>query len=77
MLPSDLFDKYDGEGGQIRLQYDLAIAAELSDRIREQTDEAKNKRDGKRAVAERNKNRAMRMSGKKLGEVLKGTFDNE
>tara|TARA_R110000824_G_scaffold14011_1_gene60260 strand:+ start:363 stop:596 length:234 start_codon:yes stop_codon:yes gene_type:complete len=75
-MPSDLFNRYDCEGGQEKLQFDLSIAAEISDRIREQTDEAKGNRDAKRAVANRDKNRAMRMTGKDLGEVLKGTFGN-
>ena len=73
-MPSDLFDRYDGEGGQYRLQFDLAIAAEIGDRLLEQTENAKGKRNAKKAVAERNRNRSNRMTGAELGEALKDTF---
>ena len=53
VLPSDLFDKYDGKGGWFKLEYDLTIAAEMSDRLSEQMDEKRV--DGKKAVANRNK----------------------
>lgn len=49
------------------MELDLIVAGELSDRIQEQTDKAK---DGKRAVAKRDQMRAKRMTGAELGNEL-------
>jgi len=77
VLPSDLFDKYDCRGGWYKLEYDLSIAAEMTDRINEQMDE--NKVDGKRAVANRNKRRvekAALIDSKEMGNILTDWADN-
>ena len=55
---SDLYEKYHGEGGNHRLQLDLAVAAEISDQVSEHVSKGK---DGKGAVARRNQRRAARM----------------
>ena len=57
VLPSDLFDRYDREGGFARLEFDLSVAAEIGDRITEQVEESKGKADAKSAVARRNQRR--------------------
>jgi len=74
ILPSELFERYNCEGGRNKLQYDMLIAAEISERINEQHEEAQGKRDAKKSVAKRNKRREHRMSGKELGQVLSDTF---
>ena len=61
-LPSELWDRYDCEGGQNRLNIDLLVAAEISEQTREAT-EAANKSSPKRAksaVAKRNRRREER-----------------
>ena len=54
---SDLYEKYHGEGGNYRLQLDLAVASEISDQVSEHVSKGK---DGKGAVARRNQRRAAR-----------------
>jgi len=71
VLPSDLFERYDCEGGRHKLEFDLLMASEITERIVEQTDKAKN---AKSSVEKRNQRRAARMSGKELGEVLSDAF---
>jgi hypothetical protein len=74
VLPSDLFEKYDCEGGFIKLEYDLLIAAEISDRITEQTEKSSNEsssRRAKRAVAKRNQNRE-KMTSQTMNDWIKG-----
>jgi len=69
-MPSELFAKYDCEGGFLMLEFDLTIAAEISERITEQTNEATNKRtSAKSAVARRNQKRAT-VSPKQMGSVI-------
>lgn len=71
VLPSDLRERYMGEGGHDALQIDLCIASEMAERINEQTEKAKT-RSGDSAVARRNQLREERkLSGSELGEVLK------
>ena len=67
VLPSDLFDKYDCRGGWFKLEYDLAIAGEMSDRIGEQMDE---KRDANAMVARRNQKRQAMITSKEMGSIL-------
>jgi len=77
VLPSDLFDKYDCRGGWYKLEYDLLIASEMTDRINEQMDE--NKVDGKKAVANRNKRRVERaalIDSKEMGNILTDWADS-
>jgi hypothetical protein len=69
-MPSDLFQKYNCEGGFIMLEFDLIIAAEISERITEQTEQATNNRgNAKKAVARRNQKRAT-ISSKQMGSVI-------
>lgn len=71
-MPSDLFAKYDCEGGFDKLEFDLAIASEISERITEQHEEAQGKNSSSRArkaVAKRNQNRAT-ISGKEMGSIM-------
>ena len=70
VLPSDLFDRYDSEGGWERMELDLLVAAEMSDRIVEQTADAKDR--SKAAVARRNQKRVQKMDSKGLGDALGG-----
>jgi len=58
-LPSDLWDKYDCEGGQDLLTLDLLVAMDMQDRIAEATKQAK-KTDGKSMVARRKQRQAQR-----------------
>jgi len=58
VLPSDLWDRYDSEGGQKRVEIDMLVAAEINDRISEASKDAK--KDGKSMVARRNKRREQR-----------------
>ena len=71
VLPSELRERYMGEGGHDFLQIDLCVAAEMAERISEQTEKAKT-RSGHSAVARRDQRREERkLSGAELGEVLK------
>ncbi len=77
VMPSDLFDKYDCEGGWFKLEYDLAIASEMSDRLSEQMDEKSN--NGKQAVANRNQKRAQAaamIDSKEMGSILTDWADD-
>ena len=58
VLPSDLWERYDSEGGQKKLQIDLIVAAEINDQITEATKDSK--KDGKSMVARRNQRREER-----------------
>tara|TARA_Y100000593_G_scaffold39534_1_gene76359 strand:+ start:2555 stop:2833 length:279 start_codon:yes stop_codon:yes gene_type:complete len=60
LTASDLYDRYHGEGGQARLELDLAVASEISDQVQEHIDKGKGKRDAKGAIARRNQQRAAR-----------------
>jgi len=59
-LPSELWDRYDGEGGQERMTIDLLVAMDINDKITEATGKAKKKFDGKGMVARRNQKRQQR-----------------
>jgi len=59
------------------LQFDMMVAAEISDRIKEQHDEANSKIDGKRAVARRNQKRAERISQKDMGNFMQQWANGE
>ena len=54
---SDLYERYHGEGGQSRLELDLAVAAEMADQVNAAVSEAKGKRDAKGMVSRRNQRR--------------------
>tara|TARA_R110000744_G_scaffold360236_1_gene467694 strand:- start:177 stop:431 length:255 start_codon:yes stop_codon:yes gene_type:complete len=58
VLPSELWDKYDCEGGQQKLLLDLHVASEIQDRITEATQTSKT--NGKDMVARRNQRREQR-----------------
>tara|TARA_R110000796_G_scaffold59306_7_gene136626 strand:- start:375 stop:641 length:267 start_codon:yes stop_codon:yes gene_type:complete len=53
VLPSDLWDRYDQEGGQDMLSMDLLVAMEMSERIEKATVDSKKKMDGNSAAARR------------------------
>lgn len=59
MLPSDLWDKYDCEGGQEKLTLDLLVALEIQEKIEKATKEAKSK-NGNEMVARRKQRQAQR-----------------
>lgn len=59
-LPSDLWDRYDCEGGQERMSLDLLVAMDINDKINEATSKSKKKFDGKGMVARRNQKRRER-----------------
>ena len=59
VLPSDLWLKYNVEGGRYLLELDLLIAANINDSISEASSEVK-KKDVKGAVARRNQRREKR-----------------
>lgn len=58
VLPSDLWDRYDCEGGNERMLLDIGVATDMQQRISEATENAK--KDGKSMVARRNQRRAKR-----------------
>jgi len=59
VLPSDLWLKYNVEGGRHLMDLDLLIAANINDSISEATKEA-SKKDAKGAVARRDQRREKR-----------------
>jgi len=59
VLPSDLWLKYNVEGGRHLMDLDLLIAANINDSISEATKEVK-KKDAKGMVARRNQRREKR-----------------
>ena len=60
VLPSDLWARYDCEGGQEMLLLDMGVASEIQDRISEATDNAKKRRDGNAMEARRKQRQAKR-----------------
>lgn len=65
--------KYNEEDGYERMQFDMGVAATISERIKQQTDASKGKADAKAAVARRNQKRKERatINNKEMGNVLK------
>ncbi len=59
-LPSDLWHKYDCEGGQDLLMLDLLVAMDMSDKINEATTKSKKKFDGNAIAARRKQKRQQR-----------------
>lgn len=59
-LPSELWDRYDCEGGQEQMTLDLLVAMDMSDKINEATSNSKKKFDGNAIVARRNQRRQQR-----------------
>ena len=59
--PSELWSRYDCEGGQHLLEIDLLVASEINERISEATKEA-TKKDGKGAAARLKQKRERRKS---------------
>jgi hypothetical protein len=74
VLPSDLWDRYDCEGGSYKMQLDMIVAAEISDKISEATRDAKT--DAKGAVARRNQRREQRKYLSDGGDVLQAIKDS-
>jgi hypothetical protein len=73
-LPSDLWDRYDCEGGNERMMLDLTVAQDMQDRISEATEKAKKKADGNAMVARRKQRQAKRelLNDSQGLEMLKG-----
>jgi hypothetical protein len=69
VLPSDLWIKYNVEGGRHLLDLDMLIAANINDSIKEATDNA-SKTDGKGAVARRDQRREKRKLLNNNNELL-------
>ena len=78
VLPSDLYERYDREGGRLLMEMDLVVAAEIGERISQQHDESKAKRaNAKDAVSRRNQrrqNRGATMDAKSMGQFLKDSM---
>ena len=74
VLPSDLWDRYDCEGGAYKMQLDMIVAAEISDKISEATRDAKT--DAKGAEARRNQKRELRKYLSNGGDVLQAIKDS-
>lgn len=64
--------KYNDEMGYEKMQFDMEIAREISERITEQNDAAKGKGNANKAVARRNQKRHQRetISNKEMGGVV-------
>ena len=60
VLPSDLWDRYDCEGGQERAVLDMNVAMEISDKIKAATKPSEKKNDGKGMVARRKQRQQQR-----------------
>tara|TARA_R100001510_G_C7463310_1_gene82878 strand:- start:25 stop:249 length:225 start_codon:yes stop_codon:yes gene_type:complete len=73
-MPSDLYEKYDCAGGFHKLEFDLAVASEIAERINEQTEQAQASSKAKRAVAKRDQRRAT-VSPEKMGSMLDSWVD--
>ena len=73
-LPHELYLKYNEENGYERMQFDMEVAREISERITEQHEAAKSGRktsgNAKGAVARRNQRRAERVEGKDLSDMI-------
>jgi hypothetical protein len=69
VLPSDLWVKYNVEGGRHLMDLDLLIAAEINDKISDATSEA-SKKDAKGAVARRDQRREQRKLLNNNNELL-------
>jgi hypothetical protein len=59
-LPSELWERYDCEGGNHKLTLDLLVASDIQDRIAEATKDAKKKADGKAMAARRKQRQSKR-----------------
>ena len=60
--------------GYERMEFDILVAGEISDRIREQTEESKSKSSPQKAVAKRNQKREQRkesISSNEMGDIIK------
>jgi len=73
VLPSDLWSRYDCEGGQLMLEMDLAVASEMNDRISDATKDAK--KDGASMVARRDQRRQQRELLNNNTDMLKALRD--
>lgn len=71
-LPSDLWEKYDCEGGQDLLTIDLLVAMEMQDKIAEATKQSK--ADGKTMAARRSQRQRQRelLSDSQGMDMLRG-----
>lgn len=58
--PADFYDRYNCEGGQWNLEMDLLVAAEIADRVNEQTDNVTKADKAKGAVARRSQRKGQR-----------------
>ncbi len=73
-LPSDLWDRYDGEGGQERMTIDLLVAMDINDKITEASGKAKKRFDGKGAASRLKQRREQRqlLNDNETVSLLKG-----
>tara|TARA_R100000353_G_C6451901_1_gene181509 strand:- start:111 stop:377 length:267 start_codon:yes stop_codon:yes gene_type:complete len=73
-LPSDLWERYDGEGGQERMTLDLLVAMDMSDKISEASTKAKKKFDGKGMASRLKQRREQRqlLNDNETVSLLKG-----
>lgn len=64
--------KYNDEMGYEKMQFDMEVAREISERITEQNDAVKGKGNANKAVARRNQKRHQRetISNKEMGGVI-------
>lgn len=69
VLPSDLWVKYNVEGGRHLMDLDLLIAADINDKIADATKDA-SKKDAKGAVARRDQRREKRKLLNNNNELL-------
>jgi hypothetical protein len=82
LLPSDLFDKYDCEGGLHRLELDVVVAGEIADQLNESQQDSKkktkkaNKGRAKGAVARRDQRRQL-YSGAETAKALNDMIDKQ
>lgn len=74
VLPSDLWEKYDCKGGAYKMQLDMIIATNISDKISEATSDVKT--DAKGAVARRSQRREQRKYLSDGGDVLQAIKDS-
>ena len=74
VLPSDLWDRYDCEGGSYKMELDLIIASEIGEQITAATKDSKT--DAKGAVSRMKQRREQRKLLSNGGDLLEALRDS-
>ena len=74
VLPSDLWEKYDCEGGAYKMQLDMQVAMDINNKIADATQDSKT--DGKSAVSRMKQKREQRKLLSNGGDLLQALRDS-